>query len=131
LATEGNCGARTKTQKGSTDEVPGAHCTQSRGAVDDAAFIITVAGEPAGAGTLTGSVQTQGQSLAGAMVTAIDSLGKLRDTVYVEAQEHFGPRVAISGQMTVRARAPYYKDGNQEISVAADGQRSLSFRLQR
>jgi sugar lactone lactonase YvrE len=96
-----------------------------------ALIILTLATAPASAGTLTGSVQMGDQPLSGAMVTAIDATGKLRDTVYTDGQGRFALRLAFSGRMNVRARAPYCKDATQEVMLDAGGQRSLSFRLQR
>ncbi len=95
------------------------------------AIFAAVAGASVRAATLTGSVQSDGRPLAGAMVTAIDGAQKLRDTVYTDAQGRFTLRVAFSGPMTVRARAPYYKDAAQQLTLAAEGQRDFSFHLER
>lgn len=83
------------------------------------------------AGTLTGTVASGGQPVAGAMVTAIDATQKRRDTVYTDAQGRYTLSVDFAGKLTLRARAPYYKDAMQEITLAADGASTLAFTLAR
>jgi carboxypeptidase family protein len=83
------------------------------------------------AATLTGTVTQAGQPLAGAMVTAIDAGGTRRDTVYADAQGRFASALDFSGALTVRARAPYYKDQTRQVTLAADAAGRVDFALER
>jgi sugar lactone lactonase YvrE len=93
------------------------------------ATALTLLALGAHAGTLTGSVTTGGQPVAGAMVTAIDATAKRRDTVYTDAQGRFTLSVDFVGQMTVRARAPYFQDATREVQLGADASATLAFGL--
>jgi len=83
------------------------------------------------AGTLHGTVSSGGQPVAGAMVTAIDASEKRRDTVYADAQGRFTLSVDFAGAMTVRARAPYFRDETRRISLGAEASSTLAFSLER
>jgi len=83
------------------------------------------------AATIQGTVMHDGQPVAGAMVTAIDPSERRRDTVYSDAQGRFSLNVDFAGAMTVRARAPYFQDQVQKVSLGPDAKRTLSFGLKR
>ena len=83
------------------------------------------------AATLAGTVSGEGQPLAGAIVTAIDAAQKRRDTAYTDAQGRFSLTVDFAGGITLRARAPYFKDATQELDLARLPARPLAFELAR
>ena len=83
------------------------------------------------AATLTGTVRGDGQPLAGAMVTAIDAAQKRRDTAYTDALGRFTLTVDFAGNITLRARAPYFKDASQELALGAASPKPLAFELAR
>ena len=72
---------------------------------------------PAQAGTINGSVQHMGQPLAGAMVTVFSADNKRRETVYTDSRGHYAIAVDYTGSLTVRVRAPYFKDTSQTIAL--------------
>lgn len=95
-----------------------------------AAALTLIAGvSVAHAGVITGVVECAGQPIAGAMVTAIDSTAKRRDTVYTDAQGRYTLSIDFSGALTLRARAPYFQDATQPISLAADASAMQNFTL--
>lgn len=84
---------------------------------------------PAQAGTLTGTVQSAGQPVAGAMVTAFDEAAKRRDTVYTDAAGRYTLRVDFAGKLNIRARAPYFQDATQAVALAAADSKAADFSL--
>jgi virginiamycin B lyase len=93
---------------------------------------LALAGTCAAAGTLTGTVASDGKPLAGAMVTAIDAAKERRDTVYTDAQGRFTLKVDFTGKTAVRARTPYYRDESKELDLAAgDAEHKLAFAMVR
>ncbi|MBV8500339.1 MAG: carboxypeptidase regulatory-like domain-containing protein [Paucibacter sp.] len=83
------------------------------------------------AGTIAGTVTTAGQPLAGAMVTAFDGAQKRRDTVYTDALGNYTLNVDFGGKLTLRARAPYFKDATQDITLAVNAKATQVFNLER
>jgi streptogramin lyase len=96
-----------------------------------AAVYALIALSAAQAGTLEGRVVSDGQPVAGAMITAIDATARRRDTVYTDAQGRFTLTVDFAGAATVRARAPYFKDAIRDIQLGADAARTVDFTLVR
>ena len=92
---------------------------------------LALAALQAPAGTLSGTVSSEGKPLAGAMVTAFDSAKKRRDTAYTDAAGHYRLSVDFGGPISVRARAPYYKDVAEDVTLAVDGQLAKDFTLTR
>jgi len=80
---------------------------------------------------ITGTVTGEGQPLAGAMVTAIDAAQKRRDTAYTDAQGRYTLRVDFTGSVTLRARAPYFRDSTQEATLAPEASKTIAFALSR
>ena len=83
------------------------------------------------AGTLTGVVVDQGKPLAGAMVTAFSADAKRRDTVYTDASGRYRLNVDFAGELTVRARTPYFKDASVKVSLPLPAVKTLDFSLER
>ena len=83
------------------------------------------------AGTLTGVVVDQGKPLAGAMVTAFTADAKRRDTVYTNASGRYRLNVDFAGELTVRARTPYFKDASVKVSLPLPAVKTLDFSLER
>ncbi|AJX33934.1 carboxypeptidase regulatory-like domain-containing protein [Burkholderia oklahomensis] len=83
------------------------------------------------AGTLTGTVSSDGKPLPGAMVTVFDAAQTRRDTVYTDRNGHYGIAVDFAGSVHVRARTPYFKDAAQDLTLASDARKSLDFALAR
>ncbi len=83
------------------------------------------------AGTLSGTVTSDGQPVAGAMVTAFDAKQTRRDTVYTDAQGRYTLSVDFGGKLQVRARAPYFKDKVQTLQLATDARTNTDFALAR
>ena len=83
------------------------------------------------AGTITGSVSDHGQAIAGAMVTAFSPDQKRRETVYTDGQGRFSLSVDFAGDLTLRARMPYYKDASSTIALPLLGSRQLEFALEK
>ena len=100
-----------------------------RAAIGAAALALLAA--PAGAATFSGTVTSQGQPVAGAMVTAFDAAKKRRDTVYTDAAGRYRLSVDFGGAIGLRARAPYYKDATDTATLAADGAKAVDFALER
>ncbi len=86
---------------------------------------------PAQAGVLGGTVMDHGQPLAGAMVTAFSVDQKRRDTVYADSKGRFTLSVDFAGELTVRARMPYYKDASAKVVLPLMAAKTQDFALER
>jgi streptogramin lyase len=83
------------------------------------------------AGTVSGTVTAQGQPLAGAMVTVFSTDQARRETVYADRLGHFSLTVDFAGDLTLRARMPYHKDGRAELALPIVANRVQNFVLER
>ncbi len=82
------------------------------------------------AATLQGTVATtQGQPLAGAMVTLIRSDKLLQETVYTDSQGRFRIDTEQPGAATLRCRTPGYADLSQALAAVVGGK--FSFEMQK
>ena len=75
---------------------------------------------PAAAGTVSGHVMSAGKPIPGAMVTAFDEAKSRRDTVYSDADGRYSLTIDFAGNISLRARAPYFKDATKEIDMPID-----------
>ena len=82
------------------------------------------------AGTISGTVMDQGKPLPGAMVTLFSTDNKRRETVYADATGRYTLTVDFAGKLTVRARAPYFKDGSTEVDLPLLANRTQAFALE-
>jgi streptogramin lyase len=80
---------------------------------------------------LSGSLLAEGQPIAGAMVTATDSSGNRKETVYTDASGRYKLPLSFAGKVSVRARVLYYRDALQVVDLATDATRTLNFSLSR
>jgi Carboxypeptidase regulatory-like domain len=85
----------------------------------------------ASAATLTGRVTADGKPVPGAMVTAFDEAKSRRDTVYVDADGRYTLAIDFSGKISVRARAPYFKDAVETVELAPDEAKTLDYKIAR
>lgn len=85
----------------------------------------------AAAATVSGTVTSNGQPVAGAMVTVFETTGKRRDTVYTNLDGRYSLDVGMSGKVTVRARSAYFKDQSAQFDLSAGGKGALNFALAR
>jgi len=83
------------------------------------------------AGTISGTVMDQGKPLPGAMVTAFSADNKRRETVYADAAGRYTLTVDFAGKLTVRARAPYFKDASEDVDLPLLANRDAVFTLER
>jgi len=72
----------------------------------------------------------QGKPLPGAMVTAFSADKQRRETVYADAAGRYTLSVDFAGKLTVRARAPYFKDASTEMDLPLIANRTQAFVLQ-
>ena len=96
-----------------------------------AAIFLAVSALPAAAAVLAGSVLSEGQPIAGTMITASDPSGKRRETVYCDASGRYKLWLSFVGKVSVRTRALYYRDMLQVVEMASDSTRTLNFALTR
>jgi streptogramin lyase len=82
------------------------------------------------AGTISGTVMDQGKPLPGAMVTAFSTDNKRRETVYADATGRYALTVDFAGKLSVRARAPYFKDASTEVDLPLLAYRTQAFVLE-
>lgn len=82
------------------------------------------------AGTINGTVTDQGKPLPGAMVTAFSADNKRRETVYADAAGRYTLTMDFAGKLTVRARAPYFKDVSNEVDLPLLANRTHAFALE-
>ncbi len=73
----------------------------------------------AAAGTVSGQVTSGGKPVPGVMVTAFDEAKTRRDTVYTDAHGRYSLTVDFAGKISLRARAPYFKDATKEVDLPA------------
>lgn len=84
------------------------------------------------AATLSGTVATAaGEPLAGALVTLWNAEKNRKETVYTDAAGHYTLQSGFTGGLVLRARAPYHRDANQPLTVAADDVLHADFALER
>ena len=84
--------------------------------------------ETPGSATLTGTVTTaSGMPISGALLTAFNEPKTRRRTVYTGSDGIYTLSLSFVGELTVRARTPYFADVTQEISVADGDTVSLDF----
>ena len=74
----------------------------------------------AAAGTVSGRVMSGGKPVPGAMVTAFDEAKTRRDTVYSDAQGRYRLTIDFAGKVSLRARAPYFRDATKEVDMPID-----------
>ena len=75
------------------------------------------AGAPICAATITGTVQSGGKAVVGAMVTVSSADGLVNQTVYSDASGAFRLATNLDGKLSIRARAPMLADETHSISV--------------
>jgi streptogramin lyase len=74
------------------------------------------------AGIVTGSVVSRdGHALKGVMVRLSDEASGRSESVYTNANGHFEMDTALSGELTLRLRTPYYRDVNTDLELRRDG----------
>ena len=80
----------------------------------------------ASAATLDGSVQTSdGQAVAGAMVTVFSANRMRKQTVFTDEQGRYLIVVDYDGELTIRARASNFADQRQTVSVAGQDKHTV------
>ena len=73
--------------------------------------------ETPGSATLTGTVTTaSGMPISGALLTAFNEPKTRRRTVYTGSDGIYTLSLSFVGELTVRARTPYFADVTQEIT---------------
>jgi len=86
-----------------------------------AALAVGAPGPAAAAATIKGTVATtDGRPIAGAMVTAFNEPGNRKETVFTGADGGYALRTSFTGNLSLRARTPYFKDVVTTVA-AADG----------
>ncbi len=95
------------------------------------ALIGAVAPGEASAGAISGQVTSAGKPIPGAMVTAFDEAKARRDTAYADADGRFRLDTDISGKISLRARAPYFKDSAKDIVLLSAGDQVIDYDLAR
>ncbi len=102
----------------------------TKGLVGSAAVLaLGLIGTAASAGTMTGTVVSNGAPIAGAMVTAFSPDQKRRDTAYTDASGRYTLSVDFGGKFNVRARMMYYKDKTTEVNLPVAGAMGLNFAI--
>ena len=79
------------------------------------------------AGSLSGSVTEKGLPVTGAMVTAFSPNLKMRETVYTDSKGQYTLQVEFAGKLTVRVRAPYFKDVSIQVDLPISAQKTANF----
>lgn len=90
-----------------------------------------LAGTSAVAGTMSGTVMSNGNPLPGTMVTAFSPDKQRRDTAYTDANGRYTLSVDFGGKFEVRARMMYHKDQTAEVSLPKVGATTGKGRLNR
>lgn len=91
--------------------------------------LMVVLGAPAAvAATFSGTVATnEGRPIAGAMVTAWSAPKDRKETVFTGADGRYALQTSFAGELTLRARAPYFSDVGKTVA-AKDGEiRTVDF----
>ena len=83
------------------------------------------------AATLSGQITSGGKPIPGAMVTLFDEAKTRRDTAYADAEGRYSLTTDICGKVSVRARAPYFKDVAQDLDLPPDRSRALDYDMAR
>ena len=89
------------------------------------AALLAVTAGAATAGALSGQVTSEGKPVPGAMVTVSDAAKARRDTAYADANGRYSLTTDICGKVSVRTRAPYYKDATKDLDLPSDGTATL------
>jgi streptogramin lyase/cytochrome c5 len=86
------------------------------------------AGRTAVAATLSGTVATtDGRPIAGAMVTAFNEPGNRKETVFTGADGRYALSTSFAGNLTLRARTPYFQDVVNTVPVQDDAALAVDF----
>ncbi len=85
----------------------------------------------AAAATVSGHVTSGGKPVPGAMMTAFDEAKSRRDTVYADADGRYSLSIDFAGKISLRARAPYFKDAAENFDLPADGTKVLDYDMAR
>ncbi len=85
----------------------------------------------AAAATITGQVASGMKPVPGAMITIFDGTKSRRDTAYADAQGRYSLTTDISGKVSLRARAPYFKDAAKDIDAPANGAEVVDYDMAR
>src|SRR5215472_17550172 len=84
--------------------------------------------QAASAATLSGTVTTtDGRPIAGAMVTAWNEPKNRKETVFTGADGRYALQTSFAGNLTLRARTPYFKDVEKTHAVAASDAMTVDF----
>ena len=82
------------------------------------------------AATLTGSVvTTDGQPVAGALVTLWNEAKNRKETVYTNEKGSYTLSTGFAGKVTLRGRAPMYKDFNLDLDLGAGDEQKHTLAL--
>ena len=81
------------------------------------AALFLATGAPAWAATITGTVQSGGKPVVGAMVTVSSVDGLVNQTVYSDASGAYRLVTNLDGKASLRARAWMLADVTQKLSV--------------
>lgn len=82
----------------------------------------TTAAFPAAAGVLTGNVtDASGKALEGVLVRLTDPEIGVSESVFTNAEGRYVLRTGLSGQLELRIRTPYYRDGKRTVELGQDG----------
>jgi cytochrome c5 len=80
------------------------------------------------AATLSGTVATtDGRPISGAMVTAWNEPKNRKETVFTGADGRYALQTSFAGNLTLRARTPYFKDVEKTLAVAASDAMTVDF----
>src|SRR5262249_38527283 len=80
------------------------------------------------AATLSGAVATtDGRPISGAMVTAWNEPKNRKETVFTGADGRYALQTSFAGNLTLRARTPYFKDVEKTLAVAASDAMTVDF----
>ncbi|HXX83282.1 MAG TPA: carboxypeptidase regulatory-like domain-containing protein [Casimicrobiaceae bacterium] len=80
------------------------------------------------AATLSGTVATtDGRPIFGAMVTAFNEPKNRKETVFTGADGRYTLQTSFAGNLTLRARTPYFKDVERTLAVRATDSSTVDF----